>query len=597
MVKTIQVNEKIKKISKYPLIYALVMNIFYLGMILIFCDLKYEVSDDFIMSSILSGAFGDSLNPKMIFVNVIIGYILLPFYKICPEISWYFILQLLLCFLSFVIITYMLFDELDVLSAILLSSLFLTFFADDAYIVVQFTKTAMLAIMAGALLFLRALFHSKKILEVILGAILCLFGTMFRFQTTYMAGTFILFILCVEFYRLRKEIWNKKGQFKNFCYICLSGFLLISIAFGLNKFDASVYAKDSSYNRYKKYSNARAGIVDYEDYGYEAYKEELDKLGVSENDYYMMRKWNFADNSYFSTKLMSQVADIIYNYQKSKDLNLEEIYESLQDREFLSYPVCLACIIGLIFSIIFCTENCWSAVISFCIGGGLLTYLAYRERMVYRVEYAVFAGIFMCMAYFWKGEAWRLRKNLKNSIKVGVLLLLLLWVRKIPLYIPDNSYKEITTEKHKKYIDTYFYWSWDYNGKRYRKVTNKNVPEDGIIQEIKSHPENFYFLDFNTTIQSLYFNWNPFKALPIGYFDNFAYLGGITTNYPDVRNLLKSRDVGNPLRSLIKDDVYLVDNDTVDMKINYLKEHYCPNAWAELIKEVEGYQIWKIHRK
>ena len=59
---------------------ALLINIFALGLVLLCCDLKYEVSDDFVMSTIVSGAYGAGRNPHLIFSNIFLGYILLPFY-------------------------------------------------------------------------------------------------------------------------------------------------------------------------------------------------------------------------------------------------------------------------------------------------------------------------------------------------------------------------------------------------------------------------------------------------------------------------------------------------------------------------------------
>ena len=98
----------ISKIWKSEILSAITLNLLFLASILVFCDVKYEVSDDFVMSAILSGAYGGSLNPHLIFINVLWGYLLTPFYLILPEISWYLIFQLLLCFLSFTILSYML---------------------------------------------------------------------------------------------------------------------------------------------------------------------------------------------------------------------------------------------------------------------------------------------------------------------------------------------------------------------------------------------------------------------------------------------------------------------------------------------------------
>ena len=51
-------------------------------MILLFCDIKYEVSDDFIMSLIASGAFNGSPSPYIMFSNVLYGALLTGLYQL-----------------------------------------------------------------------------------------------------------------------------------------------------------------------------------------------------------------------------------------------------------------------------------------------------------------------------------------------------------------------------------------------------------------------------------------------------------------------------------------------------------------------------------
>ena len=57
--------------------------------------------------------------------------------------------------------------------------------------------------------------------------------------------------------------------------------------------------------------------------------------------------------------------------------------------------------------------------------------------------------------------------------------------------------------------------------------------------------------------------------------------------------------ITQPLMDLVHSNVYLVDTDnrTLDNKVKFIQEHYYPNAYAVLYKEVAGYQIWKIKDK
>ena len=57
--------------------------------------------------------------------------------------------------------------------------------------------------------------------------------------------------------------------------------------------------------------------------------------------------------------------------------------------------------------------------------------------------------------------------------------------------------------------------------------------------------------------------------------------------------------ITQPLKELVNDNVYLVDTDTrtLDNKIKFIQEHYYPDMYVELYKEIDGYQIWKIKDK
>lgn len=119
---------KVKSNLNSNIVLAIGINLIFIILALAFCDIKYEVSDDFIMATIMSGAYGYEPNPQMIFMNTILGYLMIPFYKLFPAVSWYFVFQMLLCFVTFVLVVYMLLEKLDRFTAILLSVMLLTFF-------------------------------------------------------------------------------------------------------------------------------------------------------------------------------------------------------------------------------------------------------------------------------------------------------------------------------------------------------------------------------------------------------------------------------------------------------------------------------------
>lgn len=583
-------------ISNSKFLLAVMINVFFLLLALLFCDMKYEVSDDFIMSTIMSGVYGECPNPHMIFVNIVLGYFLMPIYKVFPGISWYFVLQIIIIFLSSIVVSFILLEKVEKVKAALLSIMLILFFVNDMYILMQFTKTAMFAIMSGSWLFLDTLFYGKNRWRILIGGSLCIVGTMIRFYVIYLAGVFLIFIIGYEVIRMIRTHSDRRILKKKLEKVVIGGCILVGVSFGLNELDQYLYEQEESYAFFRQYGKARGEIVDHTDHGYEAYAEELGKIGISENDYYMMKKWGFADNDFFTLERMQQTADIIKSYNRKQWSGWEAIIEKIQERKITNYPVFMANMILLLLGVFLNYEKWWISIAVNGIGWFYILYFFIRDRTVYRTEFAVFLGVFLCSMYFWIEVKEKKIDYTEIKNKCGVLIIVLCIV-KGSIYLPDRTYMNVTPYEKKSYVENIFFESWNYDARKYRKVINKIECKSGLLDEFYSNSEKFYFLDFNTTIQTLYYEWSPWETIESEEYQNYYYLSGITTNFPEVVNKFESERLSNPLKALVKEQVYVVDNYNVDLKLNYLKEHYFPNARVELIKEIDGYQIWKFYEK
>ena len=182
MEKTEKIKSNIKKIRDSSFFRAFAVNILFFTLSVLLCEQKYEVSDDFVMETILSGAYGGGINPRILFSNTIYGYILAPLYHLMPDTSWYFIVQLVSGLISFTAVSYILFIELDTFRACFFTALMLAFFSNDIYILTNFTKTAGMCITAGSVLVLHALFQSRKKAQLGVGMILCVIGSLRRLR-------------------------------------------------------------------------------------------------------------------------------------------------------------------------------------------------------------------------------------------------------------------------------------------------------------------------------------------------------------------------------------------------------------------------------
>ena len=73
-------------INKTATVYTLSINLFFLGLCLVFGNLRFGAIDDLFMSGILSGIYGEN-NVHLTFVNALYGYCLLPLYYVFPIIG------------------------------------------------------------------------------------------------------------------------------------------------------------------------------------------------------------------------------------------------------------------------------------------------------------------------------------------------------------------------------------------------------------------------------------------------------------------------------------------------------------------------------
>lgn len=584
------------KIEEHPLLTAVVINVLFFLLVFIFCEMKYETSDDYIMAAIMSGAYGGKPNPHMIYINIIWGYLLLPFYYIMPKISWYLISQLFLCLCSFIVITYVLLKKTNTAVALMVSILFITFFSDDAYVMVQFTKTSVLAIMSGSILFIQTLFHEveNKKRKIILSGLLVFAGSLIRFDGIFIAGGFLLPILVFEFIRLIND--KNSLNYRKIGGIIAAGMVLIGTVVGAKALDGFIYNSDADYSYFRTYGSARSRIVDTRAYSYETSQEEYEEIGLSKNDYVLLRTWNFADPDFYNLELMEECAEQIESYQASQGIDRDVVKYDLRERNYWSYPSFIGCLILFMISVFF-IRKCWSHfLLSAGIGYLYLYYFASSAKLVYRVEYGIFLCLFLSAVYFWDKRNLRIVQETERY-KICIILIVLMCMYQAPAYRLNSWGKEVKGQEYKEYIEDIFFESWNYDSRRYRCAAHNEEAFSDLYKEMETHPESFYFMNFSTTIQTLYLSSNPLINEQNVLWKNNSFLAGVDIKFPDNMSLLDLHNVSNPIKSLLNEDVYLIDNFYQEEILTYIKEHYSPDASMTLYKTIDGFQIWKISSK
>ena len=128
-------------------------------------------------------------------------------------------------------------------------------------------------------------------------------------------------------------------------------------------------------------------------------QEELEKIGISENDYLLLRSWNFADNEVFSLEVMEKAAQIISDYKENVEISKEAILEGMQERQYFNYPGCIAFVILFVLTAAWGNKYFWAGLPAAGMGVLYLIYFFVIERVVYRTEFGIFLCMFLCLCF------------------------------------------------------------------------------------------------------------------------------------------------------------------------------------------------------
>ena len=559
--------KKIKSTLLNPVVFSILINCIILGFYCITNTIKYEVSDDFVMELIVSGAYSGQPSPYIMFMNPIIGELLKALYSLNQNINWYTFLQIGVIEISMIMISYIIL-KLKPGARYVVVMIFVLFFSSDFLQLMQFTKTATLSICTSFFAFVYYL-NNKNKGWFLVSWLFAMTGIMIRYNTLFYVCA-VMLIPGIYFFILNG--FNEK-ILNYLLYIgMLAGSLLFCIGFSNYYFDSHPL-----YKEYRDFSKIRAQIVDYGYVDYNVIADQLNEIGMDENAYNMIYDWNFNDPEFYTLTRMKQVKDILDEVRTNSHLTFKDTIKWLYYRRYWRYIVLwggfLIFLLGL-----YNNPKRWLYYISTgIIALALLYYCQYSGRLVYRVEF----GIMFSMVSAWLCLLVLSRTKKEVALKWQYLLAGLLVLTKIYGFI-------ITSNTDKYQI---MYYSADNNLKKYNLQFSLSDFKD-LNQEM-SNKENAYFLDFQSLIQTYYLSFDPMQPIPEDQFNNIYYFGGVDIYNPATLEKMKRDGIENPMLELLKPNVYLVNSLNSEDILEFLKTHYNKNVDKKLINRFDGYEIWK----
>ena len=542
---------------KRSLTYSVVINLFFLGLCLIFGDLKFGAIDDYFMAARLTGALGTEYNPHLIFVNAIYGYALWPLYHLFPKIGWYYIGEVLSVFLSFTVIGYVLLQRCGERWGVILATLFTALFASDFYLVVQFTQCASILSAAGMLLFAHGVItQPRHKLPFILGVILMLWGSLMRWQAFLMGMPFF----CLGMLFILKDCWKAKW------HVIVGLAVLFTGAFATHHFDQQIY-QSPAYADFVKFQSPRVALGDNGNYNQNAVYEDAEELGLSGKDYQMLKKWVHYDTEVFSVDSLKRYTDIIQSYRDPNPPQLvprnllNALSHSIHSPLFWTWFI--LCLIAYLTN----PKKFLYLWASLALILALMAYLLAIGRLVYRVE----SGFWLYAAVLTIPLYGRFKHNISKKLVYAGLSIVAI----ANIYIYTTSGEMVRDPS---------------NGSKRTLAIEDTTDYVQVFNYIDSQPDKMFLLSMNAFMRFSHHRNPPYLAEPCGIYRNTVSFGYWTPYLPEVKEALADYGINNPIKDVVHDNVIVLNEPGL---ADFLQRHYYDSVAVDTLKQIGEMTFYK----
>lgn len=563
--------ERLYQLVKSPLANSLLINIFFLLLCIVFGDLQYGTLDDYFMAGILTGIHGTDYNPHLFFVNALYGYALIPLYRLLPDVGWYYLGEMFSVFLCFTTICFIVMKRLGSRWGLLCSIVFLSFFATDYYLVVQFTQCGSLLSATGMLVFANEMISKKKMMSqekngarsvlleyspFIYAIFLLYWGSVMRWQAFLMGMPF--FACCLLF--CIKCCLQKKYQVILFLTILFAGtFLMHSV-------DQRLYDTER-YSPYKEIQGPRSAIVDASDFDMNSSYEDLEELEISGLDFHMARSWTFYDTEIFSVEKMSQMVKVFDRYRNVISWKEYPDLILLLLQKASTYPMFWMWFILCILIYMTNPKKFGYTLLSLVVIVALSLTLISVNRLVYRVE----GGFWLYASILAIPMINEIKFVVSRKIFIG-LIVLLLTANVLAYYSDGNLVRDIT------------------KGEKSAIVVEDSTDYSKVFDYIDSRPGTMFLLDMPTYMHFAQHKNPPYKSEPMGSWKRTVSFGFWTPYLPEITESLKEFGITNPMKDVVNDNVVVIGQGNLK---EYLERHYDEAVKVDTLKKIDDVVFFK----
>ncbi|GEM_PF-6294465 len=306
----------LKFITKHKFISSLVLCLLFF---IIYLPLNqfhiYTGGDDDIICSLITNG-----EVSIGFVGYFYAWVVSIIQPVFPHLSFYYIIQDVICFVSLAIINYIFLCRLSVKKGLFYSVIFDIVFFSFYIIVIQFTQTSAVACTAGLALILCGCLYEKrkriKLIQIIGGAFLLLTGSQIRYNPflslCLVTAALGLGVFLSTFLKKKRNL-NLKKAFTDTVKKCAKtvAVLVVAVAviFGVNKVSDAIKNASPGYQDFSEYNNELSRVNDYRIANFFANKDFYRSIGIeSFAETNVLKRW-CVDDDFFTTEKLKMIAD------------------------------------------------------------------------------------------------------------------------------------------------------------------------------------------------------------------------------------------------------------------------------------------------
>lgn len=521
---------------------ALGLTLLYILAVGLVFGIRYEVNDDAIISNIAAGAYGPA-SQYLIYVNILFGWVLKPFYALIPGINWFFVLLLGGGILCFTLLGRLIMQRMGLRRGIILYGIFLLMAGFEFFHRFHYVRYAGLFLTVGLVLLAQNLGRWNA--GSIGGILLAFTGSLLRFEQLFSIGALSAALLLYLFFTLKKPLR---------LHAALGVALLLALCFGAKAADTMLYRANPEWERFVRFNAARNEISDFRiQFGT---PEHLAQLGLSENDFTTVLNWGYYDPEVFTPEFMEQIAAALPTNSMGTAFKatVRAGFNMLHTQPL--HILFSTLLLGWLF---LSGKKRWPVMAgTLALLGLLVFYLNLRGRYIPRVSYSLTlaALVFCAFCFVWPPPPLRWL-----SLAAGMLAISML---------PALQAARLTAA--------------DYTASR--------PPRAAHINELAQNKGTLYLLDGELVDAAN--GYNVWQARPAGYFSNMVFVGSWLAASPFQNSVLAAYNTPNPYRdSINREDVLFAETVNRAQKEIYIREHYHPTAILELAEEKISFNLYR----